>query len=283
MKQGLVRSVTNEIRHAANRALSVALPTQEEIERFGADGEEEACRMLRASFDCVIRNAIVPHKDKFLEKDFLVIEQGVPFVIEIKNWKGTIGMNGDTFYQDKHNGVRKTLISPVGTTAQFVSCMKKYYGIERTVYGIVAFAEADCRLELPDSVSDIALMRADRLVSFIKQTVKHENSSLEPVIAERILRCTRFYSVDEEFCKGIVADEYLDLTDESGNEVLLDTTKISFITVESQPLRLRDKLYVTFENGASDVFYNRDQAITVACLDGTYRKIYINRIRHIVF
>lgn len=283
MKQGLVRSVTNEIRHAANRALSVSLPTQEEIERFGSDGEEAVCRELRAHFDCVIRNAIVPHKDQFLEKDFLVIENGVPFVIEVKNWKGTVGWSGDTFYQDKDNGIRKTLKSPVGTTAQFISCMKKYYEIKRTVYGIVAFAEPNARLDLPDSISGISLMRADRLASFIKQTAKHEDPSLEPVIAERILRCTRFYSVDEEFCKGIVADEYLELTDDAGNEVLLDTTKLSYVTVESQSLRLRDKLYVTFENGASDVFYNRDQAITVACLDGSYRKIFINRIRYIVF
>ena len=283
MKQGMVQSVGNEIRHAANRARSVALPTQEEIERFGADGEEAVCRLLRAHFDCVIRNAIVPHKDKFLEKDFLVIEKGVPFVIEVKNWKGTVGWSGDTFYQDKDNGVRKTLKSPVGTTAQFVSCMKKYYNIHRTVYGIVAFADPSCRLDLPDAIYDVALMKVDALAAFIKQIVRTEEPSLEPVIPERILRCTRFYSAEEEFCKGIVADEYLELLDDQGQEVLLDTTKISFVTVEPQPLRLRDKLYVTFENGASDVFYNRDQALTVACLDGTYRKVFLNRIRYIVF
>ncbi len=74
-----------------NRASAKHLPPLEEIESFGADGEEAIYRLLCTSFDCVIRNVVVPHKKLYLEKDFLVIHKNVPFVIEVKNWKGEIG------------------------------------------------------------------------------------------------------------------------------------------------------------------------------------------------
>ena len=282
MKSNLRRNLGNPFKRAHERALSARLPEREEIERFGSDGEELICRLLSDHFDCVIRNAVVPHKDKFLEKDFLVIEKGVPFVIEVKNWKGVIGAEGDSFYQDKPNGVRKTLKSPVGTTNQFLTCMQRYYKIERLIYGIVVFAEPDCTSTLPDEMDGIALVKTEKLVPLIKSLVKKDPFD-EAVDPDRILRCTRFYSETEEFCKGILADGYLELLDRDGNEVLVDTTRLRFITVSPQPLRLCDKLYVTFDNGASDIFYNRATTVTVACLDGTFRKIAISRTRHIVF
>ena len=283
MKKNPVQSFGKAIKQVANRSRAADLPTREEIECFGADGEEAICRLLRESFDCVIRNVIVPHKKKLLEKDFLVIYKGAPFVIEVKNWKGVVRRDGDSFTQDKENGVHKVLKSPIGTTNQFISCMKEYYALDRPVYGIVAFCETDCTLELPEAIDGVALLKADKLAAYIKACVKKEEKGLEEVDADRMLRCTRFYSATEEFCKGLLVEDYWELTDKSGREILLDTTKLRYVTVEKQPLRLRDKLYVTFQNGASDVFYNRDLTVTVACLDGTYRKISLNRIRHIVF
>jgi len=53
--------------------------------------------------------------------------------------------------------------------------------------------------------------------------------------------------------------------------------------VENQALKMKDKLFITFINGASDVFYNRDTVFDVACLDGSYQKIALHRVRHIVF
>lgn len=271
------------LRQLANRSRGVGLPSREEIECFGADGEEAVCRLLRKDFDCVIRNVIVPHKKKLLEKDFLVIYKGAPFVIEVKNWKGTVRRDGDNFTQDKENGVHKVLKSPIGTTNQFISCMKDYYGISRPIYGIVAFCEPDCTLDLPESIDGVALLKADKLAAFVKACVKKEEKGLEALAPDRILRCTRFYSTTEEFCKGLMVEDFLEVTDQNGREVMLDATKLRYITVERQLLRMRDKLYVTFQNGASAVFYNRDLTVTVACLDGTYRKISLNRIRYIVF
>lgn len=279
----LFSAIGDYFRSAANRATAAGLPWQAEVERFGADGEEAICRLLRAHFDCVIRNVIVPHQKKYLEKDFLVIKNGAPFVIEVKNWKGVIRRDGDGFCQDKPNGEHKIVKTPVGTTKQFVNCMKRYYGIDRPIYGIVVFAEPNCELDLPDELEDVALLRADRLVSYINACAKQEKKDLLAVDSARILRCTRFYSDTREFCKGMLVEDYLELFDEQGSRVLLDTTKLSYISAEHQPLRMRDKLYVTYTNGASGVFYNRDDTVTVACLDGTYRKIALNKINHIVF
>ena len=82
-----------------NRARAAHLPPLEEIERFGADGEEVIYRLLCNSFDCVIRNVLIPHKKLYLEKDLMVIYKNVPFVIEVKNWKGEIGYEKGGFYQ----------------------------------------------------------------------------------------------------------------------------------------------------------------------------------------
>lgn len=42
-------------RRAAHRIGAKRLPVQEEMERFGADGEDVIYRILRAHFSCVIR------------------------------------------------------------------------------------------------------------------------------------------------------------------------------------------------------------------------------------
>ena len=147
-------------RRASYRLHARSLPVQEEMERFGANGEDIIYRILRENFFCVIRNVIVPHKDKYLEKDFLVMERGVPVVIEVKNWKGKVGIDTQTgdFFQLKANGTRKVLKSPVGTTAQYVRCMKEFYGMARTVVGMVVFAEPDCELDLPEASEGILLV-----------------------------------------------------------------------------------------------------------------------------
>ena len=277
------KEFNNPIRTAMDRARSAGLPNREEVEIFGGDGEEVICRLLREHFDCVIRNAVIPHKKLYLEKDFTVIYKGAPFVIEVKNWKGTVRADGDVFYQDKENGIRKTLKSPVGTTQQFISCMKSYYELERPVYGIVVFAEPDCVLDLPEEMGGIALLRAEKLVSYMKSCVKKEEKGLEEVHPRRILHCTRFYSTTEEFCKGMIVEDLITLYGEGGEELLVDTTMLRYITVEPQPLRLRDKLYVTYTNGASNILYNRNCTLTIACLDGSFRKIALNRVRYVVF
>lgn len=270
------------IKAAWNRSTAEKLPILEEIEAFGSEGEETVYRMLCDSFDCVIRNAVVPHKNLYLEKDFLVIHKGDAFVIEVKNWKGEIGADGDQFYQNKDNGTRKTLKSPVGTTRQFIERMRAFYGIHREIHGMVVFCEPDCRLDLPEEMDGIALLRVEKMVSYIKNHAKVDKS-IDPIDPARILRCTRFYSKESEFCKGILADCFFDCDRQNGDIVRVDTTCLRYISVKSQPLLLRDKLLVTYTNGATDIFYNRDTVFTVACLDGTYRKIALNRIRHIVF
>ena len=275
--------MANPITTAIRRLSGNGLPETEEIERFGADGEEAVYRILRQNFDCVLRNVVVPHKNLLLEKDFMVIHKGAPFVLEIKNWKGEIGMDGDSFYQNKENGVHKTLKSPVGTTNQFIRCLKKAYGIERMVYGMVVFVEPDCKLSLPPESEGIALLSVHQMVSYIRDCVREEGGDRVSVNPEIFLRCTRFYSRDREFCKGVLANCELECYNQRGDTVFLDTTKLEFLSVERQPLRLRDKLYVTYCNGASGVFYNRDAILTVKLLDGSFRRFALNRIDHIVF
>lgn len=275
--------MSNTPKIAWNRTRAAHLPPMEEIEQFGADGEESVYRLLCNQFDVVIRNVVVPHKKLYLEKDFMVICQNVLFILEVKNWKGEIGCDGDKFYQLKENGIRKTLKNPVGTTKQFIEVMRKFYDIDRPVFGMVLFAEPDCTLSLPEEMDGIALLSVQTAVQAIKRCAAAQKAKEPALDPSRILRCTRFYSRDSEFCKGILADCFLDCATADGAIVRLDTTCLQYLSVESQPLLLRDKLHVTYINGATDTFYNRDTELTVGCLDGSYRKIALHRIRHIVF
>ena len=267
-----------------NRATAEHLPLLEEIETFGADGEEVIYRLLCSHFDCVIRNVVVPHKNLYLEKDFLVIHKNVPFVIEVKNWKGEIGCekNGD-FYQNKENGVHKTLKSPVGTTKQFIEKMRSFYKIDTPVCGVVIFAEPDCKVTTPDEMAGVALFTPQKAITYIKNranSIKQKELSIAP---EQILHCTRFYSRDSEFCKGMLADCFFDCETPDGAIVRIDTNSLAYLSVETQPLKMKDKLFLTYTNGATDVFYNRDIVFDVVCLDGTCQKIALQRVRHIVF
>lgn len=275
--------MSNFFKTALHRTGARHLPPIEEVEAYGADGEEAVYRLLCKHFSCVLRNPVVPHKELYLEKDFLIIEQGIPFVIEVKNWKGEIFCEGEDFYQKKPNGTQKKQKSPVGTTRQFIEKMKSFYSLTEPVFGIVAFLETECTLRLPKEMDGIALCGAAEVISIIKRQVKEAPPASDPIDPSRILRCTRFYSKDSEFCKGILADCYFDCDTPGGSLVRIDTTCLRYLTVENQPLLLRDKLYLTYTNGATDIFYNRDTVFTVACIDGSYQKIALNRIRHIVF
>ena len=266
-----------------NRMRAEHLPLLEEIESFGADGEEAIYRLLCKHFECVIRNVVVPHKKLYLEKDFLVIHKNVPFVIEVKNWKGEIGCKNGEFYQNKENGVHKTLKSPVGTTKQFMEKMRAFYKMDTPVCGVVIFAEPDCRVTLPEEMDGIALLTPQKAITYIKNranALKQKELFAEP---SQILHCTRFYSRNSEFCKGMMADCFFDCETKDGAIVRVDTTSLAYISVRSQPLQAKDKLFVTFLNGESNVFYNRDIVFDIVCLDGTCQKIALHRVRHIVF
>ncbi len=266
-----------------NRMRAEYLPPLEEIESFGADGEEAIYRLLCKHFECVIRNVVVPHKKLYLEKDFLVIHKNVPFVIEVKNWKGEIGCKNGEFYQNKENGVHKTLKSPVGTTKQFMEKMRAFYKMDTPLCGVVIFAEPDCRVTLPEEMDGIALLTPQKAITYIKNRaneLKQKELFCDP---SQILHCTRFYSRNSEFCKGMMADCFFDCETKDGAIVRVDTTSLAYISVHSQPLRAKDKLFITFINGESDVFYNRDTVFDVVCLDGTCQKIALHRVRHIVF
>ncbi len=265
------------------RTTAARLPEMPEIETFGADGEEMVYRLLCESFSCVVRNVIVPHKKKYLEKDLMVLHKGSLFVIEVKNWKGEIGCEGGDFYQLKDNGTKKTLKSPVGTTNQFTERMRDFYGIETPVFGMVVFCEPDCRVTLPESMDGVALLPIQKMIPFIKNAARAAEKGKDLPDPARILRCTRFYDRDREFCKGILADCFIDLSNDAGEIVRINTVSLSYLSVEAQPLLLRDKIHLTYINGATDYFYNTDTVLTVANLDGTYQKIALNRVRHIVF
>ena len=267
-----------------NRAKAEHLPPLEEIESFGADGEEVIYRLLCQHFECVIRNVVVPHKKLYLEKDFLVIHKNVPFVIEVKNWKGEIGCEKDgDFYQNKENGVHKTLKSPVGTTKQFIDKMRAFYKTDAPVCGVVIFAEPDCKLNTPEEMNGIALQTPQKAITYIKKRAKEIGQKELFADPAQILHCTRFYSRESEFCKGMLADCFFDCETANGAIVRVDTTSLAYLSVETQPLKMKDKLFITFTNGASDVFYNRDTVFDVVCLDGTCQKIALHRVRHIVF
>lgn len=268
---------------AWKRAFGAKLPRQEEIERYGADGEEVIYRMLAEQFGCVIRGVVLPWKKKYLEKDFLVIERGVPFVIEVKYWKGEIGMEGDSFFQNKEGGVHKTLKSPVATTKEFISRMKDFYQIERDVCGMVVFADPDCRLSLPSESEGIALLPVGKMISFIKSRAAREKKNGDFPDPDRILRCTRFYDEQTEFCKGIVAESTFRCFDAKGTAVDVDTVRVRFITVRHERLRMRDRLLITYRDESTAVLYNRDTVLHIGCLDGTFCQIALNQVRYIVF
>ena len=265
------------------RLFASGLPAMPEIERFGVDGEDVIYRMLREQFSCVIRNPVIPHGDGYLEKDFLVLYNKTPFVIEVKNWKGNIGSNGSEFYQDKANGERKVLKSPIGTTKQFISQLKQYYDYDGFVYGMVLFAEPDCKLDLPAEQDGIFLTAARNAVSVIRSAARKSEKTASELIPERVLHCIRLYSPGREFCKGVLTDVELPCFALSGEPKLLNTLYLRYITLDHQPLRLRDRMTVTFTNGSSAIFYNRDAVLTLHTLNGHCRRVALSKIRTVVF
>ncbi len=271
------------IKRVLQRAFAPGLPYTPEGERFGADGEEAVYRLLREKFDCVLRNILVPFKDIYLEKDFLVISKGVPFVIEVKNWKGEIGYRDGAFYQKKPNGVLKMQKNPVDTSKRFSSSLAKFYELDRPIYSVVVFAEPDCTTdELPRTMDGVALCRAPELCSYIRGCVRDEGRTYEPVTPERFLCCSRLYQGNRDFCKGVIANNALTLYTEAGEAVSLDTSFVRYMKVKRLPFRACDRVIVTFHGGSSTVLYNRTATLTLHCMDGSFRKIALHRTKYVL-
>ena len=114
------------------RLFAKGLPPTSRREAYGEKMEEVIYRKLRESFDCVLRNVIIPQEEGYLEKDFLVIQDGVAVVLEVKGWKGMISASavGDRFYQEKPDGTRRDLKSPVRSTNRFLTEMIGFYQLK---------------------------------------------------------------------------------------------------------------------------------------------------------
>ncbi len=268
------------------RAFAKKLPTTGKMEAYGAAGEETIYRKLRESFDCVIRNVIIPQGDGYLEKDFLVIQNGIPLVVEVKCWKGMISasLTGDRFFQEKPDGTRKEMSSPVRTTSRFLAAMKGFYRLKELPLGMVVFADPDCDLDLPPESEGIALVTGAQMISTIRGMIKNAPSGDEPFDPARALHCTRLYSGDgRSFCKGMVTDAEIPCFTESGEPASINPLYLRYISIDHQPLRGRDKLTVTFVNDASAIFYNHTSSLTLHCLDGSILRVALSRLSTIVF
>ena len=259
-----------------------ALPRTEEMEQYGAAGEEIAYRALREAFSFVVRNPLIPHGKKLLEKDFLVVENGLPFVVEIKNWKGTVSEAGENFRQVKADGTVKEHKNPVGTAVQFVRELKQYYHFDGDVVGVVAFLDPECKLDLPEQIEGIYLLPFAKLVSFIRATAKRLSGEFS-IGEAKILRCTRLYGDSREFSKGILVDRYLKCRTRGGEAVSLDTTKLKYISVKRRPFFMGYKLIVTFSNGVGEIFFSKDQSLVIGCLDGSFCRFRLAKLRYLVF
>ena len=271
------------LRRLHRRIHALPLPEQEEIQAFGARGEEAIYRKLRECFDCVIRNVVVPWGDGYLEKDFLVIQKGVPVVLEIKTWKGRISAKEDYFCQDKPGGVHKDLKSPVITTNRFLSAMREFYDLERDIPGIVVFAEPDCVLDLPEEMEGIALVPGEKMIGAIRSAVKKADKEAEKLDPARVMHCARLYSNGREYCRGVIVDKEIPCYTEEGVEAALNPLFVQYINLDHQHFRLRDKMTVTFTNGSSGIFYNHCSSLTLHCLDGDVTRVALSKLKTVVF
>lgn len=267
------------------RLFAKKLPPTSRREAFGEKTEEVIYRKLREAFDCVIRNVVIPQGEGYLEKDFLVIQDGVAVVLEVKGWKGMISASavGDRFYQEKADGTRKDLKSPVRSTNRFLNAMTDFYRLKEAPLGMVVFADPDCDLDLPPQMEGVALVSGTQMLSAIRALVKDAPKPEEPLDPARVLCCARLYAGGRSFCKGTVTDEGIPCFTPAGEPVLLNPLYLRYISVDHQPLRLRDKLTVTFVNDSAAVFYNHSATLTLLCLDGTVTRVALSKLDTIVF
>ncbi len=267
------------------RLFAKKLPLTGKAEAYGAAGEEIIYRKLRESFDCVIRNVTVPQGEGYLEKDFLVVQDGVPVVLEVKRWKGMISASatGNRFFQEKADGTRKELKSPVRTTARFLAAMKSFYRLESLPLGMVVFADPNCDLDLPPEMEGIALVTWNQMISAIRSAVQAAPPPAEPFDPARALHCARLYaSGGRSFCKGVVTDAEIPCFTPAGEPASLNPLYLRYISIDHQPLRLRDKLTVTFVNDTSAIFYSQNATLTLLCLDGSVMRVALSRLNTVV-
>lgn len=268
------------------RLFARPLAEANEMEAFGARGEEVVYRKLRETFECVIRNPVIPNREGYMEKDFLVIHAGVPVVIEVKNWKGRISASatGNRFIQDKADGTHKDLKSPIGTTRRFLAGMMDFYGLDTEPMGMVVFADPECTLDLPPQMSDVSLVEGDKMIAEVKRLIKISPAPTVPLDPVRVLHCVRLYTKNgRSFSKGVAVDNKLLCFTTKGEKVSLNPVYVRYISLDHQPLLLRDRMTVTFTNGSSATFYNHSTALTILCLDGTAIRVPLSKISTIVF
>ena len=162
--------------------------------------------------------------------------------------------------------------------------MKGFYGLDVAPLGMVAFTDPDSELDLPAEMDGISLVSGKKMVSAIRALVKNAPTASRPLEPQRVLRCARLYSRGgRSFCKGVVTDTAVPCYTTHGEKVALNPLFLRYVSVDHQPLRLRDRLTVTFANDSAATFYNHSATLTLLCLDGSVLRVPISRLSTIVF
>lgn len=147
--------------------LCQALTLQDDIERLrsGIEGEERALSILSAGLPDsyhIFQNLYIRYEGKSSETDLVVVGPQNLFIIEVKNYVGTISGNfsDQQLTRTKENGYQSSIYNParqVGTHVYRLSNFLREKGYKVWVQGLVMFTNKECVLKL-DGKSDIPML-----------------------------------------------------------------------------------------------------------------------------
>jgi hypothetical protein len=278
-----LKTIIKDAKIIASRHLFVnRVPMIEENEAYGIAGESDIYDQIVNHVDYVKQGIILTGEKGTFEKDFIVVNQGNIFIVEVKNYKGHIFTEDnpnewikhklDSYTDEIHE---KTFKNPLASTLQFCNKLKSTL-IQRDesfksikIHPIVVFISDHC--ELDESVRKLneCLIYDDELLQYIKNKKPSKLSKTQMEALYQLRTWDIVYGKNGSQKYGLLQDEPIELIDDQGKLISIMLHEVSEIKRISSNLKT-DVIEVSFTNGNKKTYTNQTRGILITLPGNTH-------------
>jgi len=264
-----------------------------EHELYGQEGEDIIYDLLLNKVDYIKRNPILKEGKYYLEKDFIVIDRGNIFVIEVKNWVGRIYCKKDSsvWIKEKEDPYTfqthiKQEKSPFLKTKKYCEKLRKLYqdsdylNNHLSFYPVVVFIGDECNIDSSIKQIDAGILYDNELLKYIKSKKKAFIEDEKISFLKSIRTWDVVVKKNDVSKYGIIEDSIITFEDEEKKQVYIQTQDIVLFNKIETHLRY-DSFEIFMKDHRKIIVINKNESILffVPGSDSDYERIDLSKIK----
>lgn len=292
------KTLVDDVKVLTKRHIFAAkVPLLEEHEIVGQDGEDIVFDLLVNRVNYIKQGIIIESGTKVYEKDFIVVDRGNIFIIEVKNWKGFITYNSINDEWMKHkqdqytNDVyEKTFKNPLKNTLKFCNHLQKDLAKKVDSFQfvsfipIIVFVSEECQLDESVRKLNPGIIYIYELLDYMKRKKKQVLSDEQMSLLYSLKTWDVIIGRNGSKKSGIIEDVSLNLLNNNKDSISLLCSQICLIERSNTHL-MYDEFFVQFIDGQQKIFLNKVSKIhlRVPNINNTKQTFDLKEVQKIIF